>query len=143
VPELLRRWENRCFCRNGQFLKLISFNFENYGRSPMALMDTELVIVSLVIGRFERVQDWDAGGERADRCPKCGEVFLTRYEQYSINMERQTSRPRNALPMAAAIGQYCVGFSYFAHSEHGLKKITDYRLVSSVEAFIDGITNAT
>jgi hypothetical protein len=142
VPELLRRWDERCYCRNANFLKLLSFNFEDYTRVPMALLDTERVITNLIFKRFEPVSGWkdSAGGaDRADRCPQCARLFRTRYDQYSINMDRHTTRPDQVLPVAVT-GCYVAGFRYFSRHEVELQRITDFQPASSVEEFVDCMT---
>jgi hypothetical protein len=143
VPELLRRWENHCFCRSPKFIKLVSFNFKDYGNSPMSLIDAELMIGNIIFKRFEPVSGWvdSAGGsDRVDRCPQCAEIFQSRWDQYSISMDRTTARPRNPLPIAP-IGDYTVAIHYFRGGEESLRQIKDFRVADSVEDFIAGITN--
>jgi hypothetical protein len=41
LPALLAAWESACFCRCPDFLKLLSFNFEDYKIDPVALADSE------------------------------------------------------------------------------------------------------
>jgi hypothetical protein len=142
VPEILRRWDAHCYCRNANFLKLLSFNFQDYTRVPIALIDTELVISNLIFKRFEPVSGWkdsEGGADRVDRCPQCARLFRTRYDQYSINMDRHTTHPDQPLP-AAAIGRYVAGFLYLSGHEAELQRLTDFQLAQSVEEFVDSIT---
>jgi hypothetical protein len=144
VPELLRRWDKQCYCRNKNFLKLISFDFRHYGHSPMALIDAEFVIYDVMFKRFERVSGWTKvrdGSERVDRCPQCGLQFHSLFEQYSINMDCTVSRPSEQLPIAET-GYYVAGFHRFVGSDRELRKVTDFQPAASVEAFMDSITAA-
>lgn len=54
LPPIFSAWEERCFCRNHSFLKLVSFDFEDYGIGPLALMDSEIVIQAIIGRRFLR-----------------------------------------------------------------------------------------
>ena len=139
VPELLRRYDAHCFCKNANFIKLVSFNFQDYGIGPVQLYDTELVIDQVARKRFESVKKWD-GGEQIDRCKQCGTQFRTHWDQYSINMDRSVMLPVEKLPMAET-GLYVTGFRYFAKDEHELAKITDFEVAKSVEAFAEAITH--
>jgi hypothetical protein len=139
VPELLRRYDMRCFCRNPNFLKLVSFNFQDYNIAPMVLYDSEFVIYEVALKRFEPVREWGKNPERIDRCKQCGTEFRTCWDQYSINMDRTVMLPVEKLPMAAT-GLYVTGFRYFAKDEHELAKITDFEVAGSVEAFVEAIT---
>ena len=138
VPELLRRYDAHCFCRNPNFLKLVSFNFQNYGIAPVQLYDTELMIEQVARKRFEPVKPWN-GGEQIDRCRQCRTEFATHWDQYSIAMDRTTMSPVGKLPQAKT-GLYVTGFRYFAKEEHELAKITDFEVAESVDAFVDAIT---
>jgi hypothetical protein len=143
TPELLRRWEIHCYCRNQKFLKLISFDFHNYKAAPIALIDAELIINGIIFKRFEPVRGWitsEGGADRLDRCPQCGEIFKSRYDQYSINMDRTTTRPCSSLPVAQ-VGDYVAGFYYFTKYEDELQRIIDFQVANSVAEFIDSITN--
>lgn len=141
VPEMLRRYDAHCFCKNPNFLKLVAFNFQDYGIvGPVQLYDTELVIASVALQRFAPVQRWN-GGEQIDRCKQCGMQFRTRWDQYSIAMDRTVMWPVEKLPVAK-MGLYVTGFRYFAQEEHELAKITDFAVATSVDAFVDAITGA-
>jgi hypothetical protein len=148
VPEIVRRWEQHCFCKNPHFLKLISFNFENYKIAPMRLTDSDQIISALVLKRFDEVIGWSQtkrgsdDQQRTDRCPQCGITFITRYDQYSINMDRKYSIPEVPLE-TAAVGQYVAGFFYWAKQEEDLQKIADFKLAESVDAFVHLLTQST
>jgi hypothetical protein len=140
VPELLRRYDAHCFCRNPNFLKLVSFNFQDYGIGPVQLYDTEIVVEQVARKRFESVKRWD-GGEQIDRCTQCGTEFRTRWDQYSINMDRSVMWPVEKLPVAKT-GLYVTGFRYFSQYENELAKIRDFEVAKSVDAFVDALTRA-
>ncbi len=149
IPELLKRWEVGCYCSNQQFLKLISFNFENYRVNaekriaPVALLDVEILLKSLIFDKFESIRPWqnsEGGADRTDRCPQCAQEFSSRYDQFSINMDRTTAHPLNRL-QAASKGIYVVGFQYFTKAAEELDEITDFSLASSVDEFIFRITS--
>jgi hypothetical protein len=148
VPVLVRRWEQHCFCQNPHFLKLISFNFESYKIAPMRLIDSDHVISQIVLKRFEPVNGWSETKkgsletQRTDRCPQCGTTFVTRYEQYSINMDRAYTMPEVPLE-TAAIGQYVAGYFYWANQQDDLQKITDFKLAESIEKFLELLTQST
>jgi hypothetical protein len=138
VPDLERRWERHCFCRNTHFLKLISFDFRTYNIAPTALLDSECLISRIIWGRFEPVRGWSPnapGSWRVDRCPQCGTEFRSHAEQFSINMDMSVATPLVPLEMAA-VGQYAVGFQYFADRARELDKIDDFRRAATVEAFV-------
>ena len=134
LPELLRRWDSHCFCRNGNFLKLIAFDFRDYEIGPARLEDAEQIIGGLVFQRFEPLGDWTGAG-RTHRCPQCGQQFQSQYEQFSIDMDCTTTRAVNPLPMAS-VGRFLIGYQYFAGAEEEIAKIEDFRLAESVEKFI-------
>ena len=140
VPELVRRYDAHCFCRNPNFLKLVSFNFQDYAIGPVQLYDTEIMIEQVARKRFESVKKWD-GGEQIDRCRQCGTQFRTHWDQYSINMDRTVMLAVEKPPIAAT-GLYVTGFRYFAKDEHELAKITDFAVAESVDAFVEAITAA-
>jgi hypothetical protein len=134
LPELLRRWDSHCFCRNGNFLKLIAFDFRDYDIGPARLEDSEQIVAGLIFPRFEALGDWTEAG-RTLRCPQCGAQFQSQYEQFSINMDCTTTRPVNPLPMAP-VGRFLIGYQYFAGADEEIARISDFKLADSVEKFI-------
>jgi hypothetical protein len=145
VPELQRRWAERCYCANPAFVKLVSFDFRDYGVAPMQMADAEAVIRYVIFERFIPVRAWvdsDGGSDRLDRCPQCASVFQSRFDQYSISMERTTSHPIEPRPKAA-VGYFVVGFRYFAHSQDALARVTDFERASSVADFIERLSGGT
>ena len=54
LPTILTAWERGCFCHSPGFLKLVSFNFEDYGIGPMAVVDSEILIAEIIGRRFVR-----------------------------------------------------------------------------------------
>lgn len=134
LPALLRRWDSHCFCRNGNFLKLIAFDFRDYDIGPTRLEDSEQIVAGLVFPRFEALGDWTEAG-RSLRCPQCGAQFQSQYEQFSINMDCTTTRAVNPLPMAP-VGRFLIGYQYFAGAEEEIEKIGDFQLADSIEQFI-------
>jgi hypothetical protein len=139
VPELLRRYDERCYCCNPSFLKLVSFDFRSYGIAPVSLVDAEHVIWALALRRFEPVSGWSATRERVDSCPQCGTRFRTRAEEYSINMQCAVMTPLEPLA-AAQTGLYVSGYHYYTHAEQDLARITDFEPALSVESFVSAIT---
>jgi hypothetical protein len=107
MPELLRRWDSHCFCRNANFLKLIAFDFRDYDIGPARLEDAEQIIGGVIFQRFEPMGDWTEAG-RIHRCPQCGEQFRSQYEQFSIAMDCTTTRAVDPLPVAP-VGQFLIG----------------------------------
>jgi hypothetical protein len=109
------------------------------------MADAEAVIHHIIFEKFAAVRGWvesDGGSDRLDRCPQCETVFQSRFDQYSINMERTTSQPVEARAKAG-VGHFVVGFRYFAHSEDALARITDFERASSVEDFIERLSRGT
>jgi hypothetical protein len=138
MPELLRRWDKHCFCRNGNFLKLIGFDFRDYDIGPTRLEDSEQITAGLVFPRFEAVGEWTDAG-RTLRCSQCGTQFQAQYEQFSINMDCTTTRPVAPMPLAP-LGRFLIGYQYFAGAEDEIARIEDFRLADSVEKFIDDLS---
>jgi hypothetical protein len=138
IPELTARWKAKCFCHNPSFAKLVSFNFTDYGISPTALKDSELIIDHLVLKHFEELP-WDDNAPNRIRCPQCGELYVLEVNQYSINMECAWLRSLRPLPRAIS-AEYIVGFHYNAAGVKDLPKITDFRQASSILGFMERIS---
>jgi hypothetical protein len=101
LPVLVKRWQRRCFCGSPGFLKLLSFDFQDYGNVPAALLDSEIAWGAIIGKHFTPAGGWAEVGEeqqRTFRCPQCGLELRTRSEQYSISMWTTSSRPTDARP---------------------------------------------
>jgi hypothetical protein len=42
LPLVVEGWRRRCFCSHPGFLKLLSFDFRNYGHTPAELVDAQM-----------------------------------------------------------------------------------------------------
>jgi len=148
MPILEEKWLERCFCRNPGFLKLLSFDFEDYrspaGRiAPVELLDSELIWSSIVGKRFLPRGEWSRVADREERvfqCPQCKSELRARSEQYSINMWPTSTRPVDDR-LVSKVGVYIVGFHFFTGKFDPLW-ITDFRMAKGVDHFIDYITSA-
>ena len=144
VPELMRRWEVHCFCKNPHFLKLVSFNFEDYDIAPAFLADTQLVIHHVALRYLTPTSEWTSSPGTTDQkrtfcCPQCRTNFEVRSADYSINMDRTVMTP--AIPLKKAdVGQYVIGYVFFVGQEKGLDRITDFKLAESIEKFLEELT---
>lgn len=142
LPELLRRWETRCFCANPQFLKLASFDFRDYGISPTTLVDTEALVSQIVLKRFAAQGPWTKqsdGGHRHFCCPHCGRDFDVWSEEYSIAMSVISAKPIEPI-VRADIGRYATSYRYFAGLEREIAFVTDYRPADSVQKYLDDLS---
>ena len=136
LPPIFSAWEERCFCRNHSFLKLVSFDFEDYGIGPLALMDSEIVIQAIIGRRFlrEGTPSYKQGSSaQVYCCPKCGARCRLTYEDYSISMWRSFVL-FEAAPEKAASGLYLVGFHGFTVAN--VPRIHDFRQASDEAEFL-------
>jgi hypothetical protein len=140
LPALVDKWQQKCFCSSPGFLKVLSFDFQQYRCMPAELLDSELLWNAIVGEHFQRLGEWAYvdGEQQCDfRCPQCGLELRTRSEQYSINMWPAKSRPTDARALAD-VGLYVIGFRSF--QGFPFKLIRDFRLAESCEEFVASIT---
>jgi len=141
LPVIVHRWQQSCFCRNPQFCKLLSFNFEDYTRTPAALLDAESLIDHLIRKHFKSpdgpistdgriIQIW--------QCPQCDSAFRESYAEYSIAMSRAFLRPLNPEQQLAPTGHYLLGFHAFR--DFSPAQVHDFRPATSIESFLDALT---
>jgi hypothetical protein len=90
LPQLEDQWIQHCFCENQFFQKLISFNFEDFNSSPVALADAEILIHHFIRKKFQSIELIDNPGEIIQKwqCSQCGLVCKEFYSEYSISMNR-------------------------------------------------------
>lgn len=140
LPILVELWSRQCFCRSPGFLKLLSFDFHDYGHVPAELIDSELIWSAIVGKHFMPVADWsEVHGEqhRHFRCPQCGAMWLTRSEQYSINMWPITAKPTQSGEIAAT-GLYLLGMRYF--EGFAAAAVSDFRLAESIDEYVASVS---
>lgn len=137
LPTVVAAWELACFCRSPGFLKLLSFNFEDYGVGPVGLADSEILIHEIVRGQFTREGEPTSDGmgttQQAYRCPKCGACGTETYAEYSISMYRSFVLFDNA-PKMSSTGLYLVGFYGFEQAE--FSKIHDFHQARDEDEFV-------
>jgi hypothetical protein len=140
---MLTAWESGCFCRSPGFLKLLSFNFEDYKIGPVGLADSEILIHEIIRGRFTRDGEPSSDGmgttQQSYLCPNCGARCRETYAEYSISMYRSFVLFENA-PEMAATGVHLVGFYGFQQSDFA--KIHDFRPAADDAEFITAITGS-
>jgi hypothetical protein len=133
-------WSADCFCHHGGFRKLLSFNFEDYGTGPMALIDSEIIGHHIVrkyftcVGDVRRSSNGDIFQEYA--CPKCGAVCEEEYAEYSISMYRSYFRFLDG-ESPAPLGLFLVGVRAISQSDY--LKVHDFRVAKSAEEFLVSI----
>ena len=144
IPALVQKWEQKCFCSNPGFLKLISFDFKNYSQNSQPIAPAELTdsqqLWSVLVGKYQPLGDWtesDGQLHRMYNCPQCGLPLRSHSQQYSIHMWPCTTLPTDARPLTAT-GLYVVGYHAFAGKFHP-NWIPDFRPAKSVEEFINSI----
>jgi len=54
VPVLVERWRRRCFCGSPGFLKVLSFDFRDYGNVPAQLVDSAMLWGAIVGKHLDR-----------------------------------------------------------------------------------------
>lgn len=136
LPNIVAAWDDRCFCANPGFQKLLSFDFRDYSIGPTGLADSEILIDEIIRQRFTQRHKPDSDqGEitQAYECPQCGATCTELYAEFSISMYQSTVT-FDLNPVLAAEGLYLVGFYGFKGSEFA--KINDFRPASSTEDFI-------
>jgi hypothetical protein len=136
LPQIVTAWDDRCFCANPGFLKLVSFNFRDYDIGPTALADSEILIDAIIRQRFVRRHEPESRhGEvsQAYECPQCGATCTELYAEFSIRM-RQSTATFDLTPVLARKGLYLVGFYGFNGEEFG--KIHDFQRTSTPDDFI-------
>ncbi len=142
VPTVVAAWERKCFCRSPGFRKLASFNFEDYGIGPVALVDSEILIQEIIRGRCTRdgepTNDGHGTTFQAYRCPRCGARCRETYAEYSISMYRSFVLFDNA-PKTASSGVYLVGFYGFTQADFA--KVHDFRPTSDEAEFMNTLSN--
>jgi hypothetical protein len=144
VPQIERRWDAHCFCHSEQFLKLIAFDFRDYGIGPASLADTYWIISRIILKRFEALGPWrqdSDGGRRQFGCPQCGTQFEVWSEEYSIAMSVLSAKPLVPLQHAET-GRYAASFYYFTGQEHELARIADYRPADSIAQYLNDLTGS-
>lgn len=140
LPDVLQAWNAECFCRNPGFLKLLSFNCEDYDIGPVALADSEILIDEIIRRRFHRVGEPSShrGFTTQDySCPKCQRTCKETYAECSINMYCSYVSYKRSAPVCAE-GIYLVGFYGFSGADFG--KIHDFRPATTKAQFISSIT---
>jgi hypothetical protein len=137
MPVILSAWQGNCLCAHAGFRKLISFNFDDYGAAPMALVDSEIVGYHIVHGNFTRVGEVrrTKDGDILQRyaCPQCQANCEEEYNEFSISMYRSFYRFVD-MPKIADCGLYLVGMRAF--SQDDFLKVHDYREATSVDEFL-------
>jgi hypothetical protein len=138
-PELVERWQQRCFCASSQFCKLVSYDFRDYGHDVSALGDAELLIDTIIRQRFQPlaevvqvqgawVQEW--------QCPQCAATFREEEEQFSIVMWRTFARRLDRV-VPPVTGLYLLGFRAFEGFDRA--RVSDFAPCPSVECYLGGL----
>jgi hypothetical protein len=142
LPTILSAWDKACFCRSSGFLKLVSFNFEDYEIGPIALADSEILIQQIVRDHFTRDGEPTSDGQgttfQAYRCPQCGARCRETYAEYSISMYRSFVL-FDDVSAKAPLGIYLVGF--YGFNQGDFARVHDFRLASREEEFLAAMTN--
>jgi len=140
LPWVVESWSRECLCANPGFLKLLSFDFLDYGQTPAALVDSELIWGAIVGKHFISQGEWLAGTSNRPRrtfqCPQCGLKLVCESEQYSVNMWHTTSRPMLQRELASN-GCYLVGIQSFKDFDY--QSLTDFALAATVPDFLASI----
>jgi hypothetical protein len=140
LPLVVEHWSRRCLCGNPGFLKLLSFDFLNYGHTPAELIDAELIWGAIVNKQFVPRGDWSSSKSarpcRTFRCPQCGLELVSESEQYSINMWPTTSRATDNRYLAPK-GYYIVGIR--SVGDFDFQSVRDFALAESVPSFLANI----
>jgi hypothetical protein len=141
LPCVYGALSERCLCAHPGFRKLLSFNFEDYSTSPMAMIDSEFIIDCFLrhglcrqIGDFGRNANGD--GVQNYECLQCGGSIAEYYEEYSISMYRSYCRFDETVAPNPR-GLYLVGVRYFDLKE--IEKIHDFTITESTSQFLDSI----
>jgi hypothetical protein len=140
MPRILSAWHSRCLCANAGFRKLLSFNFNDYGTGPMALVDSEIIAHRIIRENFARVGDVGRSqdGDILQRysCPQCSTKCEEEYAEYSISMYRSFFRFLD-MPEMADYGLYLVGMRAFSSDD--FLKVHDFREAASLNEFLASI----
>lgn len=134
LPELVARWEQRCFCASPAFLKLLSFDFRDYRIAPVALIDTEILVTGLLCRRFREDGRWR-------RCPQCDRRFAVTFEDFSIRMSACRVELESSVPTARSAARAGALVRFAGHDEE-LSRIRDFVVAADVESYVEAITRA-
>jgi hypothetical protein len=141
MPQIVAAWERSCLCRSPGFLKLMSFDFRNYGHSPRALYDVERIGYEIIERRFVAVSNWvdvgHGGAQKSVRsCPQCGTRCTRTWEQFNIHFDC-TCFNFDGSAVLAEMGLYLVGFYWLGEP----CATPDFRQAASVEEFFAALAS--
>jgi hypothetical protein len=140
MPQIVAAWERSCLCSSPGFVKLMSFDFRKYGRSPKALYDVEQIGYEIIERRFDTVSKWsrvpNSGAQECVRaCPQCGTRCTVTSEQFNIRFDCTCFHFENDVVMAE-VGLYLVGFTWLGEAT----ETPDFRRAGDVQQFIEALT---
>jgi len=136
LPRIANAWDERCFCANPAFRKLLSFNFRDYNIGPVALMDSEILIDAIIRKRFTQngePKSYQGEITQVGTCPQCNTTCTELYAEFSISMYQSSVRFADSQILAEKC-LYTLGFRGFEHSE--FQKIHDFQKASTPDDFV-------
>lgn len=141
LPIVYGALSENCLCSHSGFRKLLSFNFADYGVSPMALFDSEIIIDCFLrhglcrqIGDSNRTSDGESNQNY--QCLRCGSTISEYYDEYSISMYRTYCRFDETVAPNDD-GMYLVGVRCFNLKD--AEKIHDFKITDSISRFLASI----
>lgn len=143
IPQVVKKWDEHCFCANSGFRKLLSFNFRDYHICPTALIDSEMLIDAIIRQRFTKCNEPQSHqGEitQAWICPQCNARCSELYAEFSISMYQSSVTFADG-PSLTNSGLYLVGFRGFDINE--MRSIADFQQAANPIEFIRQLTIAS
>jgi len=117
----------------------MAFDFSNYGISPLALVDSEMLIQELLRAPesgYDKAMD-EESGNWLFTCKHCGSKLKEHYDEYSISMCRSYVEWQHG---SKHRGNYLVGF--YGFDLKNVSRIGDYRKVANALDYISSIKYA-
>ena len=132
------QWERGCLCHHPGFRKLLSFNFQDYGMSPMQCIDTEILAQHVTTQYFRVVQERKLHSDHITGlvCLNCKAHSEATYSEYSISMYRTCIR-YIGLPPSANHGLFIIGIHGF--SQTAIESVHDFKPASNLAEFLQSI----
>lgn len=141
VPFVYGAISSRCLCAHPGFRKLLSFNFVDYCRSPMALVDSEMIIDCFIrtgLCSTDSQVSTNSDGDTIQyyTCADCGTHITEFYAEFSVSMYR-TYCKFDGLIEPATKSLYLVGIRGF--DQKHFERVHDFSLTTSTSDFLSSI----